>query len=60
MKAATKTLLTALLAVASAASLTLAQADATGGQPCLGAPAMQLPSLSLAQGHTTHQAGRQA
>ena len=49
MKAATKTLLTALLAIASAASLTLAQADATGGQPCLGAPALQLPSLHVAQ-----------
>lgn len=49
MKSATKTLLTAVLAIASAASLTLAQADAAGEQPCLGAPALQLPSLSLAQ-----------
>ncbi|MEO3715105.1 MULTISPECIES: hypothetical protein [Roseateles] len=60
MKAATKTLLTALLAIASAASLTLAQADATGGQPCLGAPAMQLPSLSLAQASAAHEAAAQA
>ena len=48
MKAATKTLLTALLAIASAASLTLAQADAMGGQPCLGVPAIQLPALHMA------------
>ncbi|MBB2486707.1 hypothetical protein H5407_15885 [Mitsuaria sp. WAJ17] len=60
MKAATKTLLTALLAIASAASLTLAQADATGGQPCLGAPAMQLPSLSLAQATPAQDAAPQA
>ena len=60
MKAATRTLLTALLAIASAASLTLAQADATGAQPCLGAPAMQLPSLSLAQAQAAHEATRQA
>lgn len=52
MKSATKTLLTALLAIASAASLTLAQADVTGEQPCLGAPALQLPSMSLAQAAT--------
>lgn len=49
MKAATKTLLTALLAIASAASLTMAQADAPGEQPCLGAPALQLPAMQLAQ-----------
>lgn len=60
MKAATKTLLTALLAIASAASLTLAQADAAGGQPCLGAPAMQLPSFSLAQLAPAHQTASQA
>lgn len=60
MKAATKTLLTALLAIASAASLTLAQADATGAQPCLGAPAMQLPSLSLAQTQAAHLAALRA
>ena len=56
VRCATKTLLTALLAIASAASLTLAQADATGEQPCLGAPAMQLPSLSVAQAHAQQSA----
>ena len=60
MKAATKTLLTALLAIASAASLTLAQADATGAQPCLGAPAMQLPSLSLALAQAANAPAPQA
>lgn len=60
MKAATRTLLTALLAIASAASLTLAQADATGGQPCLGAPAMQLPSLHLAQASVAIDSDSQA